>query len=74
MLEEVELELLGERDCKDGGGPGEPPRDELLHSGVWPAKTHTFTQMLFFFFFRLIFCVDYFGDWLLPVLQYFTYI
>lgn len=46
MLEEVEDELLGERDCKDAGGPGEAPTDELLVSGVCPAKTqaHTNTQ------------------------------
>ena len=44
LLEEVEVELLGERDCRDAGGPGEAPTDELLVSGVWPAKTHTYTH------------------------------
>ena len=36
--------LLGDRDRKDAGRPGEAPTDELLVSGVWPAKTNTYTH------------------------------
>lgn len=32
-MEDVEAELLGEIDCRDVGGPGEAPTDELLVSG-----------------------------------------
>lgn len=44
-MEEIEDEPLGERDCRDVGGPdGEAETDELLVSGVWPAKTHINTH------------------------------
>lgn len=43
MLEEVE-DKIGDGHRRDAGGSGEASIDELLLSGVCPAKTHTYTQ------------------------------